>query len=75
LEKAPDADLMREMIGFAAQRLVELEVESLIGAGYGEKSSERRARRNGYRGVAGALTRNPRKPWPDQAENCTLLYG
>jgi putative transposase len=28
-----DADLLREMIGFAAQRLMELEVESLTGAG------------------------------------------
>jgi transposase-like protein len=49
VEKTPDADLLREMIGFAAQRLMELEVESLTGAGYGEKSPERRAQRNGYR--------------------------
>ena len=49
VEKSPDADLLREMIGFAAQRLMELEVEGLTGAGYGEKSQERLAQRNGYR--------------------------
>jgi transposase-like protein len=49
VEKTPDADLLREMIGFAAQRLMELEVGSLTGAGYGEKTPERLAQRNGYR--------------------------
>ena len=49
IEKAPDADLLREMIGFAAQRLMELEIGELTGAGYGEKSAERLAQRNGYR--------------------------
>ena len=49
VEKTPDADLLREMIGFAAQRLMQLEIESLAGAGYGEKSRERLAQRNGYR--------------------------
>jgi putative transposase len=49
LEKSSDADLLREMIGFTAQRLMELEVESKTGAAYGEKSAERFAQRNGYR--------------------------
>ena len=49
LEKSSDADLLREMIGFTAQRLMELEVEGVTGAAYGEKSSERLVQRNGYR--------------------------
>ena len=49
LEKSSDADLLREMIGFTAQRLMELEVEGKTGAGYGEKNAERLVQRNGYR--------------------------
>jgi len=49
LEKGSDATLLREMIGFAAQRLMELETETLCGAGHGERSESRTNLRNGYR--------------------------
>ena len=49
LEKSADADVLREMISFAAERLMELEVSALTGAAFGEKSGERLVQRNGYR--------------------------
>ena len=32
-EKTPDADVLRQMIQFVAQRLMDLDVETLCGAG------------------------------------------
>lgn len=49
LEKGSDATFLRDTIGFAAQRLMELETEGLCGAGHGERSLERINQRNGYR--------------------------
>jgi len=48
-EKGPDADLLRQMIQFVAQRMMDLDVETLCGAGYDVKSAERANSRNGYR--------------------------
>lgn len=49
VEKSSDADILREMIGYAAERLMELEVGAATGAGYGEKNPLRAVQRNGYR--------------------------
>jgi len=48
-EKGADADLLREMIQFVAQRMMEMDVEGLCAAAYGERSAERMNSRNGYR--------------------------
>ena len=48
-EKGADADLLRDMIQFVAQRMMEMDTESLCAAAYGERSPERANSRNGYR--------------------------
>lgn len=49
VEKSADGDFLREIIGFAADRLMELEVGAKTDAAYGEKDPDRKAQRNGYR--------------------------
>jgi putative transposase len=49
LEKGSDATFLREMIGFAAERLMQIETEGLCGAAPGERTADRRNQRNGYR--------------------------
>jgi transposase-like protein len=49
VEKSADADLLHQMSGFAAERLMEIEVGAATGAAHGEKSPLRPAQRNGYR--------------------------
>jgi putative transposase len=49
IEKGSDADLLREMMTFVVNRMMDLDVESLTGAAYGERSVDRMNQRNGYR--------------------------
>ena len=49
IEKRADADLVREMLAFAAERLMDLEVEGRTGVAAGARSPERLNHRNGYR--------------------------
>jgi putative transposase len=48
-EKGADADLLREMIQYVAQRMMEMDAEGLCAAAYGQRSPDRENSRNGYR--------------------------
>lgn len=62
VEKTPDADILRDMISFAAERRMEMEVGNLTGAGYGEKSPARLVQRNGH----------PERDWQTRAGTVEL---
>ena len=49
LDKGSDDDLLAEMVALVANRLMQLDVENLCGAGLHERSEERTNHRNGYR--------------------------
>ena len=49
VEKGADADLLRDMVQYVAQRMMDMDVESLCQAAYGERTAERANSRNGYR--------------------------
>jgi transposase-like protein len=49
IEKGADGDLVRDLLAFAAERLMELEVEARTGAPAGQRSPDRLTHRNGYR--------------------------
>jgi putative transposase len=48
-EKGADVDMLREMLQFVTQRMMELDVEGRCGAPYGERGVPRENSRNGYR--------------------------
>jgi putative transposase len=49
IEKSADAELVRDMLGFAATRLMEAEVGARTGAAHGVRDPARQVQRNGYR--------------------------
>ncbi len=49
VEKGADTDLVREMLAFAADRVMDIEVTARTGAPSGTRSAERINQRNGYR--------------------------
>ena len=49
VEKSADEDLVRDMLAYAAERLMEMEVEAATGAPKGTRTPARTTQRNGYR--------------------------
>jgi hypothetical protein len=49
IEKDADTDLVRDMLGFAGDRIMEMEIAARAGAAHGARDPARLAQRNGYR--------------------------
>ena len=72
LEKGSDRDLLREMIGYVAQRLMDVDVAGLVGADHGERAESHENWRNGYRDRdwhtrSGTVVPHHVRPPPDPA--------
>ena len=72
VEKSADSDLVRAMLAFAAERLMEAEVEARTGAAHGARDPGRQVQRNGSRAGLGYAGRADRTRHP-QAEARELL--
>lgn len=62
IERRADGDMVRELLAYAAERLMAVEVEGLCGAKHGERSLARTNQRNGYR----------ERPWDTRAGRIEL---
>jgi len=62
IEKGADTDLVREMLAFAADRMMEADVHAMTGAAHGARDPERQVQRNGYRD----------RPWDTRAARIDL---
>ena len=67
VEKSADADLLREMIGFAAEKLMSLEVGAATGAGYGRR---RRFVLPNAMATATAIGKREREQWSCAFPSC-----
>jgi hypothetical protein len=68
VEKTPAADILRDMIGFAAQRLMEMEVGGLSGTELGKRLPDRLVQRNGHRAPDWDARRHGRAAYPETAQ-------
>src|SRR5919202_1290284 len=71
IEKSADADLVRELLAYAADRQMALDVEGLTGAPLGARNADRVNHRNGYR-ERGPATARP-SPRSSVSPGCRSL--
>ena len=60
IQKSDDDDFLKAVAETALQRIMDYDVENQIGAARHERSADRLAYRNGYRGDCKAVWRNVR---------------